>query len=302
MSDFQYTYTFIIPHHNSPDLLNRCIGSIPQREDIQIIVVDDNSAPGKNANVQRNGVKTIVIDAKHTKGAGHARNIGLSEAKGKWVLFADCDDYYIEGFIDVLDKYSNSDLEVLYFNFEYRDGVSGEILTGLRNDQLFANYQPNNENISQIKYFYTSPWMKMVCKDFIEKHNIYFEESPNGNDMYYSILVASLSKKIAIEPNKLYMYVRTPNSIVTTQFQSVDGLYCRLIHTIKKNSILEYYNLSYLKRPIYKPLFQPLKQKRFYVWSKLIWKVISNISEVIKARTVWVYDVQSRINKIDTAK
>lgn len=39
----QFNYSFIIPHHNSPDLLNRYLKSIPQREDIEIIVVDDNS-------------------------------------------------------------------------------------------------------------------------------------------------------------------------------------------------------------------------------------------------------------------
>ena len=37
------TYTFIIPHHNCPELLDRCLTSIPQRDDIQVIVVDDNS-------------------------------------------------------------------------------------------------------------------------------------------------------------------------------------------------------------------------------------------------------------------
>ena len=36
-------YTFIIPHKNIPNLLRRCLNSIPRRDDIQIIVVDDNS-------------------------------------------------------------------------------------------------------------------------------------------------------------------------------------------------------------------------------------------------------------------
>lgn len=36
-------YSIIIPHHNVPTLLERCVNSIPQRDDIQIIVVDDNS-------------------------------------------------------------------------------------------------------------------------------------------------------------------------------------------------------------------------------------------------------------------
>ena len=40
-----YKYSFIIPHKNCPELLWRCIQSIPERADVQIIVVDDNSDP-----------------------------------------------------------------------------------------------------------------------------------------------------------------------------------------------------------------------------------------------------------------
>ena len=36
-------YSIIIPHKNIPNLLQRCLDSIPNREDVQIIVVDDNS-------------------------------------------------------------------------------------------------------------------------------------------------------------------------------------------------------------------------------------------------------------------
>ena len=41
--EMQYRYTIIIPHYNIIDLLGRALSSIPDREDIQIIVVDDNS-------------------------------------------------------------------------------------------------------------------------------------------------------------------------------------------------------------------------------------------------------------------
>ena len=42
-----YNYSIIIPHKNIPELLQRCLDSIPKREDIQIIVVDDNSDTNK---------------------------------------------------------------------------------------------------------------------------------------------------------------------------------------------------------------------------------------------------------------
>lgn len=103
-------FSIIIPTKNIPDLLQRCLESIPQRSDIEIIVVDDNSDreivdvknyPGTN-NQQ---VKIIFLP--ESKGAGYARNIGLTIAKGKWILFADSDDYFSEKFSDILDRYIN---------------------------------------------------------------------------------------------------------------------------------------------------------------------------------------------------
>jgi glycosyltransferase involved in cell wall biosynthesis len=41
--DQEITFSIIIPHKNTPELLQRCLASIPKREDIQIIVIDDNS-------------------------------------------------------------------------------------------------------------------------------------------------------------------------------------------------------------------------------------------------------------------
>lgn len=43
--EIEINYSFIIPHRNVPHLLQRCIDSIPKRDDIQIIIVDDNSDP-----------------------------------------------------------------------------------------------------------------------------------------------------------------------------------------------------------------------------------------------------------------
>ena len=90
-------FTIIIPHKNIPRLLERLIKSIPMRDDLEIIVVDDYSDsnfvdfvnfPGKDRK------NFLLLLNEGEKGAGHARNFALPYAKGKWVLFADSDDYY----------------------------------------------------------------------------------------------------------------------------------------------------------------------------------------------------------------
>ena len=93
-------YSIIIPHKNTPDLLQYCLDSIPIRSDVQVIVVDDNSDEDKKPTFTRDDVKFFYIDKEHTKGAGRARNVGLEHAVGKWyynnVIYVD-NPYFVDG-------------------------------------------------------------------------------------------------------------------------------------------------------------------------------------------------------------
>src|SRR5690606_29417331 len=94
--------SIIIPHYNSTELLEKLISTIPEISSIQTIVVDDHSNEfHKNrlmeieqANKNRNIL--FLTNDLDKKNAGSSRNKGLKHAKGKWVLFADSDDYFVE--------------------------------------------------------------------------------------------------------------------------------------------------------------------------------------------------------------
>ena len=88
-------YSIIIPHKNNLELLRRCLISIPNRTDIQRIVVDDCSAQStvkELLKLEDNSTKIILTT--ENKGAGYARNIGLKNAVGEWIVFADSDDTF----------------------------------------------------------------------------------------------------------------------------------------------------------------------------------------------------------------
>ena len=111
-------YSIIIPHKNIPKLLQRCLDSIPRREDVQIIIVDDNSDPDIVNFEQFPGLNDPFIEVVFTKdgkGAGYARNVGLTKAAGKWLLFADADDFFNYCINDILDEYVDSDADIIYF-------------------------------------------------------------------------------------------------------------------------------------------------------------------------------------------
>lgn len=292
MNDKKYTYTFIIPHHNSPELLNRCLDSIPQREDIQIIVVDDNSAIGKKPVVSRNNVQIIYIDAVHSKGAGHARNVGLTEAKGNWVLFADCDDYYNEGFLNELDHYKDFNIDVLYFNYDFRDGVTLETLPMTLTQKYFLMFDGTTRSYTFIKLRSKAPWNKMVRKNFINSKQIYFEEVPNGNDILFSMFVAILSEKVEICNKRLYVYLKNPGSIIT-KTPSIDATICRINHDIKMVQLFKYF-CPELKHSVLNNILRKIKYLGFKQGLKLLGLLILRSYSLYMQRNEWIHLINSR--------
>ena len=111
-------FSIIIPHKNSTGLLQYCLSSIPVRDDIQVIVVDDNSDPNKvdfmNFPKWKGGCYECYF-TKEGKGAGYARNVGLEHAKGKWVLFVDADDFLVADADDIFESTIGVDADIVFY-------------------------------------------------------------------------------------------------------------------------------------------------------------------------------------------
>jgi glycosyltransferase involved in cell wall biosynthesis len=219
-------FSIIIPHKNTPALLQRCLDSIPRREDIQIIVVDDNSDSDKMdfssfPGLREKGVE--VYFTKDGKGAGYARNIGLEHVKGRWLLFADADDFFNNGFLDILDKYCNSDNDIIYFSATSVDSETGEPST--RNKNLvksITNYNPKNlKSRENLIYRNWAPWSKMFNHSFIKKNNLLFEEVRVGNDALFVIQAGEKSKRIEVNKFPIYCVTYNKNSLTYNRTEEV---------------------------------------------------------------------------------
>lgn len=216
----EVNYSFIIPHKNIPDLLQRCLDSIPHRKDVQIIVVDDNSDPKKVDFTCFPGVRdqqTEVYFTKEGRGAGYARNVGLSHAKGKWLLFADADDFYAESFLEKLDEYVESSFDIIYFSIYSLE--SNTLMPSDRDaniDLFFRKYDGSIRSADYVRFKRWGPWNKMIRKSFWQKYNIQFEEIPFGNDMFFMVSLGILTKKIKLLNEKLYCLTYLSSSISYT--------------------------------------------------------------------------------------
>ena len=117
--------SIIIPVYNQEELIVKCLDSIPKRDDIEIIVVNDGSKDKTLDSLfsyRKKYDKLKIISYKVNHGVSYARNKGLDKATGQYVLFIDSDDYiYTDVFNDIVDN----DLEfvdIVFYNMEDNDG------------------------------------------------------------------------------------------------------------------------------------------------------------------------------------
>ena len=90
----------IIPCYNAEKTLDECIGSLLNQtmQNIEIICVDDGSTDNtlkKLQNYARTDMR-VRIFSQQNQYAGAARNLGMAQAKGEYILFLDADDFFAE--------------------------------------------------------------------------------------------------------------------------------------------------------------------------------------------------------------
>lgn len=218
----QFNYTIIIPHYNIPQLLERCIASIPNRNDVQIIVVDDCSP---QTPLLRKTIEKIKfrqnLEVYYTNqggSAGRARNIGLEHAYGKWIIFADADDFFESCLSDVMDRYVNAKEDVLYFNF--RSVLSKNIQQKSTREstysEFFKQYKKDHKE-ENFRFLYCTPWAKIINRHFIESNKIRFEETRYANDAMFSALIGCKANTILPVDTPIYVLTERENSL-TNQF------------------------------------------------------------------------------------
>lgn len=101
----QYRVSVIIPTFNRPKLLAQAVKSVLKQtvHPLEIIIINNGSKPEYLNELSRIGHSCDAINLIHlqsNKGPGYARNIGIENSKGDWILFLDDDDVLAPDFIE----------------------------------------------------------------------------------------------------------------------------------------------------------------------------------------------------------
>lgn len=172
-------FSIIIPVYNADKYIEKCIESIicQDRNKFEIIVVDDGSTDNTGIICDKYSNKYSNIKVFHTenKGVSRARNLGLSEAIGDYILFVDADDWVTSDYIDVISKEIEG-VDLLFFS--NNRVIDEKIIKQSYGDAYVENRAETEElilNIKKQKYEYFGfTWNKCFSRNIISKNNILF--------------------------------------------------------------------------------------------------------------------------------
>ena len=138
---------------------------------------------------------------------------------------------------------------MVYFNFEYRDGTTGELLKPLHFSKDFEDFDGSRESKERIKFHHNVPWTKMIRNEYVQENQFSFEEAINGNDIYFTMQLGFNTHNILVEKVPLYVYLRNPNSLVTQKPTSL-AAFCKFRHGIELNFFYEFIDHPEWKKSI----------------------------------------------------
>lgn len=130
----------IIPVYNQEELVIKALDSIPIRDDIEIIVIDDGSTDNTLNNLmeyltKRKHSKLTVMSNKENRGVGYTVNRGYDNATGEYVVLLGSDDYfYTNEFEKALDTLDGTDM--IYFNLIDNTGAIWRITPKNKNSYV----------------------------------------------------------------------------------------------------------------------------------------------------------------------
>lgn len=291
--------SIIIPHKNSIETLKRLLKSIRLfHGEIQVIVVDDNS---KNDVIKE--LKELSLNYKFELysnegyGAGGARNTGLQKACGNWIMFADSDDFFIDGWELEVKKYIQSSYDIIFFNVN--SCYSNSLKKAYRDEHIkhIVNQFIRSKDLNYLRFGYLTPWGKLIKRKLIVDNNISFEEICAGNDMMFSLKTGFSANSVKLDSSEIYMVTASSGSITTTL--SLERFDSRFKATIRANNFLRSNNLYKYQLSI---LYFLAKSTQFgckYFISVLLYCIKNKCNPFIGVEKIFHYKkvLQDRQNK-----
>lgn len=224
----------IIPVYNTEKYLERCLDSVVKQQfkDIEIICVDDGSTDSSLSILRNYANKNSKIKIIHqeNKGLSAARNTGLENSKGEYVLFVDSDDELEINAIDNLYQgilIENVDAVLGRVKLIFEEYTEKKIEYESYFSIKYSGVQKLNDDI--INNFYVCAWGILYKREVIDALKLRFPDGLFFEDNFWHWSYFTSIKKINFLNKYIYKYYIRSGSIMSQTFSIQEG---RAVHQL----------------------------------------------------------------------
>lgn len=262
--------TLTIPVYNAEKYLESLLESIRNQtmdaSEYEVIMVDDKSTDHSTEIMDRyaeeyNNFHSIKLETNH-RIAGTARNEGMKRAKGKYLMFADADDFYpndaFETLYQAIEEKNADFINANYCNAD-EDGIPWEI--PIFEQDKFKDFQLSITDYDQSFFILnSSACNKIFRREFVEKNQIQFLEGVPAEDAYFTTSCFMKSTKVYYISKVVYYYRQRNQDNKTKSvsfycsrdyFKRINKAYHAIYENFKKNGHIRFYRYTYAKNMSY---------------------------------------------------
>lgn len=215
-------FSIVVPVFNASRTIERCIKSILNQTyaSYEVILIDDGSTDDSGEVIDRliKGKKGFKCIHKKNEGVSEARNRGIKEAKGDYIIFIDDDDTINSELLEEINKEieKNSDLDLVRFQIQkvFDDKCEfrmTEIFSNISGEEAFLKLISDDLFVTPVSYAYKrSYWIS---------NKFSYAKGRIHEDFGLTPLVVILASKVSAIPYIGYNYIIRENSIMTNNTQ-----------------------------------------------------------------------------------
>ncbi len=272
--------TVIITIYNSEKYLSDCLNSIINQtlKEIEIICINDGSTDNslKILNYYKKKDNRIIIFNRKNKGVNSARNLGLKNAKGEFILFFDSDDLLITEALEKLynlGKYKN--LDIIFFNlkFIFENNITEiqfpNIFYKINSFKIIKSGKDIFLNMIKENKFILSPCLQFINHKFLLKNKIKFLKRIKYDDiLFFYNLILKVNR--TFETDEIF-YLKKINEKFNKKTDKLIKKLNDYIISIKDlfNQSITFYNKNNIINQSFELIIDSVEELIFFVFNKI---------------------------------
>ncbi len=234
----------VLPVYNVAEFLKDCLDSllVQTMKNIEIICVDDGStdkSPEIIKEYQKKDPRIHLLQQKN-QSAGIARNAGLFQAKGEYVVFLDSDDFFSSELLEKMhEKIQENDCDISICSTYYHNHIT-KINTPM--DQFMEVHQfPTQDffsgkDVPSLAFtpFAITTWNKMFKRTFLERMGLCFQGVFRMNEACFGICSFLKGERINITSKSLVYHRNGLKTNSTSTWDSYPKDWCTVLLEVKR--------------------------------------------------------------------